>query len=67
MTLLSTVIETAKWLGRIAAILPALERFWTVAQSADEANADMTGEQISAALDLMRSVKRQQAKEDLEE
>ncbi len=66
MTLLGTIVETAKWLGRIAAILPALERFWTAVQAADEANLSVQGEQLAAALELMRSVKRQQAKEELE-
>jgi GAF domain-containing protein len=59
------MIEVLKWLGRIVAILPALEKFWNAVQSADEANMDLTGEQIAAALELMRSVKRQQAREEL--
>lgn len=60
------MIEVLKWLGRVIAILPALEKFWDAVKTADDANMDMTGEQIAAALELMRSVKRQQAREELE-
>lgn len=66
MTLLGTVVESAKWLVRIAAILPQLIRFWDAAMASDEGAGDMTGEQIAAGLELTRAMKRQQAKEVLE-
>lgn len=65
MSFLGDAIEIAKWLARIAAIFPALKELWDTAQAADEGGMDMPAQQMAAALELVRSIKAAQAKEEL--
>lgn len=66
MSIIGDAIEIAKWLGRIATIFPALKSFWDTVKANDDANTDAPEAQLAAALELVRSIKEAQAKEELE-
>lgn len=57
---MSALAEALKWMARLMTILPAIEQLWNAVK------VNNAQEQMGASLEVIRLMKEQQMKEDLE-